>query len=60
MGLHRQRFKREIRDVIRATHAAEEQEEYKPATILGKMSKKEKDKLISQYGKRNEGSSQSA
>ncbi len=35
-----------IRDVIRATHAAEEQEDYKPTASFGKMSKKEKDKLI--------------
>ncbi|SDM71995.1 excinuclease ABC subunit UvrB [Bacillus sp. OK048] len=35
-----------IRDVIRATHAAEEQEDYKPQASFGKMSKKEKDKLI--------------
>jgi excinuclease ABC subunit B len=35
-----------IRDVIRATHAAEEQEDYKPTASFGKMSRKEKDKLI--------------
>ncbi|MFP5112664.1 excinuclease ABC subunit UvrB [Bacillaceae bacterium C204] len=35
-----------IRDVIRATHAAEEQEEYKPTASFSKMSKKEKEKLI--------------
>ncbi|OLS37874.1 excinuclease ABC subunit UvrB [Bacillus sp. MRMR6] len=35
-----------IRDVIRATHAAEEQEDYKPSASFGKMSKKEKEKLL--------------
>jgi excinuclease ABC subunit B len=35
-----------IREAIRATHAAEEQEEYKPSASFGKMSKKERDKLI--------------
>jgi excinuclease ABC subunit B len=35
-----------IREAIRATHAAEEQEEYKPTASFGKMSKKERDKLI--------------
>jgi excinuclease ABC subunit B len=35
-----------IREAIRATHAAEEQEEYKPTASSGKMSKKERDKLI--------------
>ena len=35
-----------IREAIRATHAAEEQEDYKPSASFGKMSKKEKDKLI--------------
>ncbi|MCM3691717.1 excinuclease ABC subunit UvrB [Neobacillus niacini] len=35
-----------IREAIRATHAAEEQEDYKPTASFGKMSKKERDKLI--------------
>src|SRR4051812_39003291 len=35
-----------IRDVIRAAHAAEEQEEYKPAAQFMKLSKKEKEKAI--------------
>ncbi|MFF2446913.1 excinuclease ABC subunit UvrB [Neobacillus sp. NPDC058068] len=39
-------IQKEIRDVIRATHAAEDQEAYTPAASFGKMSKKEKDKLI--------------
>lgn len=39
-------IQKEIRDVIRATHAAEDQEAYTPAASFGKMSKKEKEKLI--------------
>ncbi|MDR7237783.1 excinuclease ABC subunit UvrB [Neobacillus drentensis] len=39
-------IQKEIRDVIRATHAAEEQEDYKPSASFSKMSKKEKEKLI--------------
>jgi excinuclease ABC subunit B len=35
-----------IRESIRATHAAEEQEDYKPKASFGKMSKKDRDKLI--------------
>ncbi|MFB3161147.1 excinuclease ABC subunit UvrB [Neobacillus sp. 179-J 1A1 HS] len=35
-----------IREAIRATHAAEEQEDYKPTASFGKMSKKDRDKLI--------------
>jgi excinuclease ABC subunit B len=35
-----------IREAIRATHAAEEQEGYKPTASFGKMSKKDRDKLI--------------
>ncbi|RLQ96709.1 excinuclease ABC subunit UvrB [Falsibacillus albus] len=35
---------KEVRDVIRATHAAEEEEEYKPTAA--KMTKKEKESLI--------------
>jgi excinuclease ABC subunit B len=35
-----------IREAIRATHAAEEQEDYKSAASFGKMSKKDRDKLI--------------
>ena len=45
-GVTPQTIQKEIRDVIRATHAAEEQEEYTPAASFSKMSKKEKDKLI--------------
>ncbi|WP_342432979.1 excinuclease ABC subunit UvrB [Neobacillus sp. FSL H8-0543] len=43
-GITPMTIQKSIRDVIRATHAAEEQEDYKPS--FGKMSKKEKEKLI--------------
>jgi len=39
-------IQKDIRDVIRATHAAEAQEEYKPAASFSKMNKKEREKLI--------------
>lgn len=45
-GITPQTIQKAIRDVIRATHAAEEQEEYKPAASFGKMNKKEREKLI--------------
>ncbi|MFZ7943885.1 MULTISPECIES: excinuclease ABC subunit UvrB [Bacillaceae] len=45
-GVTPQTIQKEIRDVIRATHAAEEQEEYTPASSFSKMNKKEKEKLI--------------
>jgi len=35
-----------IRDVIRATHAAEEQEDYQPVAKLNKLTKKEREKMI--------------
>jgi excinuclease ABC subunit B len=41
-------IQKDIREVIRATHAAEEQEDYKPAA---KMSKKEKDRLMANMEK---------
>jgi excinuclease ABC subunit B len=41
-------IQKEIRNSIRATHAAEEQEDYKPAV---KMTKKEKDRLIANMEK---------
>jgi excinuclease ABC subunit B len=43
-GITPMTIQKSIRDVIRATHASEEQEEYKPS--FGKMSKQEKMKLI--------------
>lgn len=39
-GITPQTIQKEIRDVIRATYAAEEQEEYKPAENLSKLTKK--------------------
>jgi excinuclease ABC subunit B len=45
-GITPQTIQKGIRDVIRATHAAEEQEDYKPIAALGKMTKKEREKLI--------------
>ncbi|MBA4537549.1 excinuclease ABC subunit UvrB [Bacillus aquiflavi] len=45
-GITPQTIKKEIHDVIRATHAAEEQEQYRPDTKISKLSKQEKDKLI--------------
>jgi excinuclease ABC subunit B len=50
-GITPQTIKKEIRDVIRATYAAEEQEEYKPAANLGKLSKIEREKLIADMEK---------
>jgi excinuclease ABC subunit B len=41
-------IQKDIRDVIRATHAAEDQEDYKPAA---KMTKKEKDRLMANMEK---------
>jgi excinuclease ABC subunit B len=45
-GITPMTIQKDIRDVIRATHAAEEQEDYKPSASFSKMSKKEKEKLI--------------
>ncbi|MBO0959049.1 excinuclease ABC subunit UvrB [Neobacillus sp. MM2021_6] len=45
-GVTPQTIQKAIRDVIRATHAAEDQEEYTPASSFGKMNKKEREKLI--------------
>lgn len=45
-GITPKTIQKDIRDVIRATHAAEEQEDYKPTAGFGKMTKKERDKLI--------------
>lgn len=50
-GITPQTIKKEIRDVIRATYAAEEQEEYKPAQSFGKLTKKEREKLIADMEK---------
>ncbi|PEQ89818.1 excinuclease ABC subunit B [Bacillus sp. AFS006103] len=45
-GITPMTIQKDIRDVIRATHAAEEQEDYKTSASFSKMSKKEKEKLI--------------
>ncbi|MCQ6278733.1 excinuclease ABC subunit UvrB [Bacillus sp. EB600] len=45
-GITPQTIQKDIRDAIRATHAAEDQEEYKPTAVFGKMSKKERDRVI--------------
>lgn len=50
-GITPQTIQKDIRDVIRATHAAEVQEEYKPTASFGKMSKKERDRVISDMEK---------
>ncbi|MEH7107922.1 MULTISPECIES: excinuclease ABC subunit UvrB [Bacillaceae] len=50
-GITPKTIQKDIRDVIRATHAAEEQEEYKPAASFGKMNKKEREKLIADMEK---------
>ncbi|MCD4838859.1 excinuclease ABC subunit UvrB [Neobacillus sedimentimangrovi] len=50
-GITPKTIQKDIRDVIRATHVAEEQKEYKPATSFGKMNKKERDKLIANMEK---------
>jgi excinuclease ABC subunit B len=45
-GITPQTIQKSIRDVIRATHAAEEKEEYKQTAGFGKLSKKDRDRLI--------------
>ena len=45
-GITPMTIQKDIRDVIRATHAAEEQEDYKPAASFSKLNKKEREKLI--------------
>nr|WP_197969822.1 excinuclease ABC subunit UvrB [Mesobacillus harenae] len=45
-GITPQTIQKEIRDVIRATIAAEEQEEYTPAERMKKLTKKERDEVI--------------
>ncbi|WP_442596246.1 excinuclease ABC subunit UvrB [Neobacillus sp. D3-1R] len=50
-GITPQTIQKGIRDVIRATHAAEEQEEYTPAASLTKMTKKEREKVIADMEK---------
>ncbi|WP_153125288.1 excinuclease ABC subunit UvrB [Peribacillus tepidiphilus] len=50
-GIVPKTIQKDIRDVIRATHAAEEQEAYTPSVKLDKMTKKEREKLIEQMEK---------
>lgn len=50
-GITPKTIQKDIREVIRATHAAEEKEDYKPAASFGKMSKKERDRLIANMEK---------
>ncbi|WP_042462969.1 excinuclease ABC subunit UvrB [Neobacillus dielmonensis] len=50
-GITPQTIQKEIREAIRATHAAEDQEEYKPTAAFGKMNKKEREKLIADMEK---------
>jgi excinuclease ABC subunit B len=50
-GITPMTIQKEIREGIRATHAAEDQEEYKPASALGKMTKKEREKVIAKLEK---------
>lgn len=50
-GITPKTIQKDIRDVIRATHAAEEPEDYKPSAAFGKMSKKERNRLIGEMEK---------
>ena len=45
-GITPKTIKKDVHDVIKATIAAEEQEEYTIADKYGKMSKKEREKVI--------------
>ncbi|WP_062354283.1 excinuclease ABC subunit UvrB [Bacillus kwashiorkori] len=45
-GIVPKTIQKDIRDVIRATHAAEEEEQYSVTEKYGKLSKKEREKLI--------------
>lgn len=50
-GIVPQTIQKDIRDAIRATHAAEEQEQYTPAPSLANMTKKEREKMIASMEK---------
>lgn len=50
-GIVPQTIQKDIRDAIRATHAAEEQEQYTPAPSLVKMTKKEREKMMADMEK---------
>ncbi|QED49550.1 excinuclease ABC subunit UvrB [Cytobacillus dafuensis] len=50
-GITPQTIQKEIRDVIRATHAAEDQTEYNASAKMSKLNKKEREKLITDMEK---------
>ncbi|PLT29008.1 excinuclease ABC subunit UvrB [Peribacillus deserti] len=50
-GITPMTIQKEIRDSIRATHVAEEEETYSPAVKLGKLNKKEREKMIADMEK---------
>jgi excinuclease ABC subunit B len=50
-GITPKTIQKDIREAIRATYAAEEQDEYKATEKFGKMTKKERDKLIANLEK---------
>ena len=50
-GITPKTIQKEIRDVIRATHAAEDQEVYNPASQYENLSKKEREKVIKEMEK---------
>lgn len=50
-GITPKTIQKEIRDAIRATYAAEDQEEYKTSAKIGKLNKKEREKLITNMEK---------
>ncbi|MGJ7920232.1 excinuclease ABC subunit UvrB [Neobacillus sp. LXY-4] len=50
-GITPMTIQKDIREGIRATHAAEDQDEYKPAAALGKLTKKEREKVIADLEK---------
>lgn len=50
-GITPMTIKKDIREGIRATHAAEDQEESKPSAAFGKLTKKEREKVIAKLEK---------
>ena len=50
-GITPMTIQKEIRDVIRATQVAEDEEQYKPSSKYKKLSKKEKEKVIKEMEK---------
>ncbi|MDQ0269057.1 excinuclease ABC subunit UvrB [Cytobacillus purgationiresistens] len=50
-GITPKTIQKDIRDAIRATHAAEEPEEYNATEKLGKLNKKEREKLLANMEK---------